>query len=73
VDPTEPKSHVTPIVSSRFIKAAIIWVIVWLIARSVTDEDLREYSNEKKHRERFNKYVLQKNVRDARRKKAKKD
>lgn len=54
----------------------MIWVFVWLIARSVTEEDLKEYQLEKAHRARFDKYILQrqeKDVREARRAKAKRD
>ena len=39
------------------LKASFIYLVVWMIARSVTEEDLEEYRKDKAHRERYIKYV----------------
>uniref|UniRef100_A0A7S1DFW5 Uncharacterized protein n=1 Tax=Hemiselmis andersenii TaxID=464988 RepID=A0A7S1DFW5_HEMAN len=41
-------------------KAALVWLIVYAVALSISDEDIREYQLEKEHEAKYQKYLQSK-------------
>mmetsp|Transcript_7969 Transcript_7969/g.15642 ORF Transcript_7969/g.15642 Transcript_7969/m.15642 type:complete len:193 (+) Transcript_7969:89-667(+) len=55
-----PDGEITSRVVCGVCKAVLIYLFVWLVSLSVTDDDIREYRLEKEHEMKYNKYLLSK-------------